>query len=67
MGRLLTKVNIGQELVALNVKHPDLRFLQLIYSILMKKFGTANLGDDKLYNLTDKELLDIIKQGEKDD
>ncbi|MBP3886843.1 MAG: hypothetical protein J6F30_04205 [Cellulosilyticum sp.] len=67
MGKLLTKVNIGQELVALNVKHSEQRFLQLIYNILMKEYGTANLGDGKLYNLTDEELLKVIKQGEEDD
>lgn len=63
MGKLLTKVNIGQALVALSVKHSEQRYLQLLYNTLMKKFGTANLGDGKLYNLDDKELLDIIKQG----
>ena len=37
MGKLLDKVNIGQELVALNVKHSEQRFLQLIYNA--KKFS----------------------------
>ena len=66
MGRLLIKVNIGQELVALNVKHSEQRFLQLIYNTLMKEFGTANLGDARLYNLTDDELLKVLKQGEEE-
>ena len=62
MGKLLDKVNIGQELVALNVKHSEQRFLQLIYNTLMKEFGTANLGDGKLYNLTDEQLLEVIRK-----
>ena len=62
MGKLLTKVNIGQELVALNVKHSEQRFLQLLYNTLMKEFGTANLDDGKLYNLTDDKLLEVIKK-----
>ena len=61
MGKLLDKVNIGQELVAMNVKHPEQRFLQFLYNTLMKKFGTANLGDGKLYNLTDDKFLAMIK------
>jgi len=57
-------VILGQELIELHSKYPHQRFLQLLYNILMRKYGTANLGDGKLYNLEDSEFLALIKKGE---
>ena len=53
MGKILDIVILGEELIDLRVRHPHQRLLQLLYNILMKEYGTANLNDGKLYNLTD--------------
>ena len=55
-------VILGQELIKLHAKYPHQRFLQLLYNLLMKEYGTANLDDGKLYNLKDSELLEVIKK-----
>lgn len=56
-------VILGQELIKLHAKYPHQRFLQLLYNLLMKEYGTANLDDGKLYNLKDSEFLEVIKKG----
>lgn len=60
----LNIVLLGQELIKLHAKYPHQRFLQLLYNILMREYGTANLDDGKLYNLKDSEFLQVIKKGE---
>ena len=55
-------VILGQELIKLHAKYPHQRFLQLLYNILMKEYGTADLDQGKLYNLKDSELLEVIKK-----
>ena len=62
MGKILDIVILGEELIDLRVRHPHQRLLQLLYNVLMKEYGTANLNDGKLYNLTDDKLLEVIKQ-----
>ena len=59
----LNIVILGQELIKLHSKYPHQRLLQLLYNILMRKYGTANLGDGKLYNLKDSEILEVFKEG----
>lgn len=56
-------VILGQELIKLHAKYSHQRLLQLLYNILMRKYGTANLGDGKLYNLKDSEILEVFKEG----
>ena len=56
-------VVLGQELTKLHAKYPHQRFLQLLYNILMKEYGTADLNCGKLYNLKDSEFLQVIKKG----
>lgn len=70
MGKILDIVILGEELIELHVRHPHQRLLQLLYNLLMKEYGTANLDDGKLYNLTDDKLLEVIKKytrGDKKD
>jgi hypothetical protein len=70
MGKILDIVVLGEELIDLRVRYPHQRLLQLLYNILMKEYGTANLDDGKLYNLTDDKLLEVIKKytrGDKKD
>lgn len=55
-------VLLGQELIKLHAKYPHQRFLQLLYNILMKEYGTADLDQGKLYNLKDLEFLQVIKK-----
>lgn len=62
MGKILDIVILGEELIDLRVKYPHQRLLQLLYNLLMKEYGTANLNDGKLYNLTDDKLLEVIKK-----
>ena len=58
----LNIVLLGQELIKLHAKHPHQRFLQLLYNLLTKEYGTADLDQGKLYNLKDSELLEVIKK-----
>lgn len=70
MGKILDIVILGEELIDLRVKNPHQRLLQLLYNLLMIEYGTANLNDGKLYNLTDDKLLEVIKKytrGDKKD
>lgn len=69
MGKILDIVILGEELIDLRVRYPHQRLLQLLYNILMKEYGTANLNDGKLYNLADDKLLEVIKRykGDKKD
>lgn len=70
MGKILDIVMLGEELIDLRVKNPHQRLLQLLYNLLMIEYGTANLNDGKLYNLTDDKLLEVIKKytrGDKKD
>jgi len=62
MGKILDIVILGEELIDLRVKNPHQRLLQLLYNLLMVEYGTANLNDGKLYNLTDDKLLEVIKK-----
>lgn len=62
MGKILDIVILGEELIDLRVRYPHQRLLQLLYNVLMKEYGTANLNDGKLYNLTDDKLLEVIKK-----
>lgn len=67
MGKILDIVILGEELIDLRVRYPHQRLLQLLYNVLMKEYGTANLDDGKLYNLTDDKLLEVIKKYTRED
>lgn len=51
------------ELESFWIKHPNQRFLQMLYNLLMSKYGTADLNEGKLYNLKDSELFEVFKEG----
>jgi len=55
-------VILGQELIKLHSKYPHQRFLQLLYNILMKEYGTADLNQGKLYNLKDSEFVNYLRR-----
>ena len=55
-------VILGQELIKLHSKYPHQRFLQLLYNILMRKYGTADLNQGKLYNLKDSEFVNYLRR-----
>lgn len=50
------------QLEATWVKHPQQRFLQLLYNLLKTRYGTADLNDGRLYNLENSELLEVLQE-----
>lgn len=51
------------ELESFWIKHPNQRFLQMLYNVLTARYGISDLDAGKLYNLKDSELLEVIKKG----
>lgn len=63
-GRSQEIFHFMDELEAFWLVHPNQRFLQMFYNLLMSKYGTADLNEGKLYNAKDSEILELLKKGQ---